>query len=30
VVGAPDPLIVGPAGLDLRPDEEVVQIFPRL
>ncbi|WDZ84783.1 polyphosphate kinase 2 [Micromonospora cathayae] len=30
VVGVPDPLIVGPAGLDLRPDEEVVQIFPRL
>ncbi|WBB79681.1 polyphosphate kinase 2 [Micromonospora sp. WMMD882] len=30
VVGTPDPLIVGPTGLDLRPDEEVVQVFPRL
>ncbi|MFE0589064.1 polyphosphate kinase 2 [Micromonospora echinospora] len=30
VVGVPDPRIVGPAGLDLSPDEETVQIFPRL
>ncbi|MFI6228988.1 polyphosphate kinase 2 [Micromonospora echinospora] len=30
VVGVPDPLIVGPAGLDLSPDEETVQVFPRL
>ncbi|WP_416902869.1 polyphosphate kinase 2 [Micromonospora echinospora] len=29
-VGVPDPLIVGPAGLDLSPDEETVQVFPRL
>ena len=29
VVGVPDPLIVGPAGLDLRPDDQPVQIFPR-
>ncbi|MEU4570055.1 polyphosphate kinase 2 [Micromonospora sp. NPDC023956] len=30
VLGTPDPLIVGPAGLDLSPDEETVQVFPRL
>ncbi|MFY1703821.1 polyphosphate kinase 2 [Micromonospora sp. WMMA1923] len=30
VVGVPDPLIVGPAGLDLRPDDHPVQVFPRL
>ena len=30
VVGAPDPLIVGPAGLDLDPDEQPVHVFPRL
>ncbi|MFI6824695.1 polyphosphate kinase 2 [Micromonospora sp. NPDC050187] len=30
VVGVPDPLIVGPAGLDLSPDDQPVQIFPRL
>ncbi|MEV0329863.1 polyphosphate kinase 2 [Micromonospora echinospora] len=30
VVGVPDPLLVGPAGLDLSPDEETVQVFPRL
>ncbi|MEV1142965.1 polyphosphate kinase 2 [Micromonospora sp. NPDC049799] len=29
VVGVPDPLIVGPAGLDLRPDDQPVQVFPR-
>ncbi|MEH0844354.1 polyphosphate kinase 2 [Micromonospora sp. CPCC 205711] len=29
VVGVPDPLIVGPAGLDLRPEEEPVPVFPR-
>ncbi|OZV84352.1 polyphosphate kinase 2 [Micromonospora echinospora] len=30
VVGVPDPLLVGSAGLDLSPDEETVQVFPRL
>ncbi|WP_434741316.1 polyphosphate kinase 2 [Micromonospora sp. SH-82] len=30
VVGAPDPMIVGPAGLDLRPDDQPVHVFPRL
>ncbi|MGC4814891.1 polyphosphate kinase 2 [Micromonospora sp. DT228] len=29
VVGTPDPQIIGPAGLDLRPEEEVVPVFPR-
>ncbi|MFB6396036.1 hypothetical protein [Polymorphospora lycopeni] len=29
-VGTPDPLIVGPAGLDLRPDDQPVHVFPRL
>ncbi|WP_238670388.1 polyphosphate kinase 2 [Micromonospora alfalfae] len=29
VVGAPDPQIIGPAGLDLGPEEEVVPVFPR-
>ena len=28
LVGTPDPLIVGPAGLDLGPEEEVVPVFP--
>ncbi|MFB9235916.1 polyphosphate kinase 2 [Plantactinospora siamensis] len=28
VVGTPDPLIVGPAGLDLRPDDQPVHVFP--
>jgi polyphosphate kinase 2 len=30
VVGRPDPLIVGPAGLDLSPEMQPVHIFPRL
>ncbi|MER7165270.1 polyphosphate kinase 2 [Micromonospora sp. NPDC000207] len=30
VVGAPDPMVVGPAGLDLRPDDQPVHVFPRL
>ncbi|WP_433649436.1 polyphosphate kinase 2 [Micromonospora zamorensis] len=29
VVGTPDPQIIGPAGLDLTPEEEVVPVFPR-
>ncbi|MET8234379.1 polyphosphate kinase 2 [Micromonospora sp. NPDC005298] len=29
VVGTPDPQIIGPAGLDLGPEEEVVPVFPR-
>jgi polyphosphate kinase 2 len=29
-VGTPDPLIVGPAGLDLDPDDPSVHVFPRL
>ncbi|WP_410811373.1 polyphosphate kinase 2 [Micromonospora sp. 067-2] len=29
VVGTPDPLIIGPAGLDLNPEEEIVPVFPR-
>jgi polyphosphate kinase len=29
VVGAPDPQIIGNAGLDLGPEEEVVPVFPR-
>ncbi|WMF04435.1 polyphosphate kinase 2 [Micromonospora robiginosa] len=29
VVGTPDPLIIGPAGLDLGPEEQPVPIFPR-
>ncbi|MBM0276571.1 polyphosphate kinase 2 [Micromonospora tarensis] len=29
VVGTPDPMIIGPAGLDLGPEEEVVPVFPR-
>ncbi|MEH0936896.1 polyphosphate kinase 2 [Micromonospora psammae] len=29
VVGTPDPLIVGPAGLDLTPEEDPVPVFPR-
>lgn len=29
VVGTPDPQIIGNAGLDLGPEEEVVPVFPR-
>ncbi|MGW5561033.1 polyphosphate kinase 2 [Micromonospora sp. NPDC003944] len=29
VVGTPDPQVIGPAGLDLGPEEEVVPVFPR-
>ena len=29
VVGTPDPLIIGPAGLDLGPEDQPVPIFPR-
>ncbi|MCL7460167.1 polyphosphate kinase 2 [Micromonospora echinofusca] len=30
VVGVPDPRIIGPAGLDLDPEEQPVHVFPRL